>query len=683
MSHRERGLVMYCSSNGKRRVCVQVILLAIAVCILLVSSASAPSAESREIELKTKIVSATVYGGKAHVTRSGEVDVKTGMYRIVCDDLPKGFIESSLQVEGAGAAAARIIGIDLERREKQKITTPRFTELNEKFKQLKLQYTELKIKQEALKDRKELMSSISRFSLDKAQDQLARETFSVEDWKVLLDFFEGEKMKTDARIESVSRDLKKLYGEMQWVKSELEAMQVDEGSGKSVVVDCEVTSPGKLTFDIAYLVPNANWKPEYTVRYLERDELIELTYNASIWQSTGEGWEDVSVLLSTAQPHIGAAPPELVPYYLTLSGMGGRITGRVADAATGEPLPYANVVIVDTKKGGMSLSDGSYVIIDVPEGSYRVKAMMMGYKPVEWGNVVVHAGRPAVVNFELQEAIVGRTHEIVVEAEMPRVEVGESEAAHRVRGDDYYVRGGRSGEVVQQITPPPVLYMQADVTSSEFAANLQIIKPIDLETGAEPKRSLVVREKIPGRFSLYGVPRISENIFVEGTFTNTLRVPLLAGMSDVYVETVPEGGINPVSNFVGKEGIDPVAEGQDFTLHLGIDQNIKVVHKLDKKEQLSKSGKKTAKTRYHYVITIESFKKETIDVRLVDRIPVSTIKEVKLDDVDILPAPSEQREDGILVWNVNVSPGEKEEIRISYTVEFPGDWPVHYFNLTE
>lgn len=670
-------------SKGKGRILIQAALFCITACMIISLGSPAPAAESREIELETKIVSATVYGGKAHVTRSGEVDVKTGMCRIICDDLPKGFIESSIQVEGAGAAAARIIGIDIERREKQKITTPRFTELNEKFKQLKLQYTNLEINQEALRNRKELMSSISRFSLDKAQDQLARETFSVEDWKVLLDFFEGEKVDTEERFESISQDLKKLYAEMQWVKSELEAMQVDESSGKSVVVDCEVTSPGRLTFDIAYLVPNANWKPEYTVRYLERDGLIELTYNARIWQSTGEDWEDVSVLLSTAQPHIGAAPPELAPHYLTLGAMGGRITGRVVDATTGEPLPYANVAVIGTKKGGMSGYDGSYSITDVLEGAYSVKAMMMGYKPVEWDNVVVHAGRPAVVNFELQETIVGRTEEIVVEAEMQAFDVVESEPAQRVRGDDYYVRGGRSGEVVQQITPPPVLYMQAEVTSSEFAANLQIKKPIDLETGAEPKRSLVVREKLPGRFSLYCVPRVSENIFVEGTFTNTLRMPLLAGMSDVYVETVPEGGVNPVSNFVGKESIDPVAEGQDFTLHLGIDQDIKVVHKLDRKEQLSKSGGKTAKMRYHYVITVESYRKETVDVRLVDRIPVSTIKEVKLNDVDILPAPSEQREDGILSWDVNVSPGEKKEIRISYTIEFPGDWPVNYFNLTE
>jgi hypothetical protein len=609
--------------------------------------------------------------------------VRGGSYRFVCEDLPKGFIESSLRVEGTGSAAVKIIGIDLERREKPADVSPRFAEMNTKMAELRRRYAELKIKHDAVGARKELAASIGDFSLEKAQDQLARETFSVQDWQVLLDFYEKEKAETEGRLEELSRELRKRYKEIEWMQSELEAMRVPQDVVKAVVVDCDVTAPGTLRFDISYIVSNAGWKPEYTTRYLERDGMIELTYNARIQQSTGEDWDDVSVLLSTAKPHIGAAPPDLSPHYLLLGTMGGRITGRVYDAKTGDPLPYANVVVVGTKQGGMTRSDGRYTIQDVPAGRYRVKAMMMGYRPVEWSNVVVHGGRPTETNFELESTIIGMTQEIVVEAEVEQVDVSESKVSHRTSGDELHVRGGRSGEVEHQIKPPTVLYMQADVTSSEFAANLQIQRPLDLETGAEPKRSLVVREKLPGSYTLYGVPRKSENVFVEGTFKNTIGIPLLAGQSEVYVETAPAPGANPVSNFVGRETIDPVADGQEFTLHLGVDQDIRIEHKLDRKERLSKSGKKTAKIRYRYVITIENFKEEPAEIRIMDRLPVSMLKEVKVEDVDIVPAPVEEGEDGILVWKVGVDPGATKKIRVAYTIAFPGDWSEDDFNLVD
>ncbi len=159
----------------------------------------------------------------------------------------------------------------------------------------------------------------------------------------------------------------------------------------------------------------------------------------------------------------------------------GRITGTVRDSKTGEALPYANVVVVGTKMGGMTLTDGSFTIVGVSVGTYTVKAMMMGYKSDEKTGVRIDAGQRLELNFSLEVTIVGKTQEIIVEADLPQIEVTSSEVWHRVTrdealelpvddvteaialksgivktGDDLHVRGGRGGEVQFQIDGVPV-----------------------------------------------------------------------------------------------------------------------------------------------------------------------------------------------------------------------------------
>ena len=141
----------------------------------------------------------------------------------------------------------------------------------------------------------------------------------------------------------------------------------------------------------------------------------------------------------------------------------------------------------------------------------------------------------------------------------------------------------------------------------------------------------------------------------------------------------PGGGT--ISTFVGRQAIPAVAADGTFMLALGADQDLKVTHKLEKREYVEKEGKKYTKIRYSYLITLENFKKETAAVVLQDRIPVPVEKEIKVDDVDIEPKPDERRDDGILTWNLSPAPGGKIEIHLAYTIVFPGDWPEAMLDL--
>ena len=61
-----------------------------------------------------------------------------------------------------------------------------------------------------------------------------------------------------------------------------------------------------------YLVDAASWRPQYKLRAGKTaKEPVQLEYLAAVVQHTGEDWSNVKLVLSTAQPMLNAAPPDL------------------------------------------------------------------------------------------------------------------------------------------------------------------------------------------------------------------------------------------------------------------------------------------------------------------------------------------------------------------------------------
>ncbi|MCH7547976.1 MAG: von Willebrand factor type A domain-containing protein [Candidatus Krumholzibacteriota bacterium] len=106
-----------------------------------------------------------------------------------------------------------------------------------------------------------------------------------------------------------------------------------------------------------------------------------------------------------------------------LAGENGTVKGRVIADSSQAPLAYANVILVGTNLGALSDADGKFTINNVPPGTYTVKVMMMGFKSIEMGSVVVVSGAAVEVNFALHKTIVAKTQDIVVTADKPLVEV--------------------------------------------------------------------------------------------------------------------------------------------------------------------------------------------------------------------------------------------------------------------
>lgn len=185
----------------------------------------------------------------------------------------------------------------------------------------------------------------------------------------------------------------------------------------------------------------------------------------------------------------------------------GKISGRITDA-TGEALPFVNIIVMGTNYGAASDIDGYYSILNIPPGTYEVKASAIGYNSTIVKNVQVSIDLTTNVDLTLTETSVSLSEDVVVIAtkpliqkdltastavvgadlikELPVTDLGDVLALQAgiviSPGGGIHVRGGRSGQVAYQIDGVPVT--DSYDGSSVVEVNQNAVKEMQVISGA-------------------------------------------------------------------------------------------------------------------------------------------------------------------------------------------------------
>ena len=121
----------------------------------------------------------------------------------------------------------------------------------------------------------------------------------------------------------------------------------------------------------------------------------------------------------------------------------GKLSGKVLDKETGDPLIGANVKVDGTDRGAATNIEGEYVILNVPIGNLTVVASYIGYEDVTIKNVFVRSNETTRLDFELtSEAF--NVGEVEIVAERPvidKVGTNTSQVATQEQLEKLPVRG--------------------------------------------------------------------------------------------------------------------------------------------------------------------------------------------------------------------------------------------------
>ena len=138
-------------------------------------------------------------------------------------------------------------------------------------------------------------------------------------------------------------------------------------------------------------------------------------------------------LLSAASRFvIGAALLALAPL---ASAQTGKVSGRVVDAVTSEPLFGVAVLVGESGRGAATNADGYYDVVGVRPGTYDVRVSYVGYAPQTVEGVRVRIDQTTALDVALaEEQIEGQG--IVVQATRPLVQRDRTSSESSVSAED-------------------------------------------------------------------------------------------------------------------------------------------------------------------------------------------------------------------------------------------------------
>lgn len=158
------------------------------------------------------------------------------------------------------------------------------------------------------------------------------------------------------------------------------------------------------------------------------------------------------------------------------------------------------------------------------------------------------------------------------------------------------------------------------------------------------------------------VPEVSLNAVRTARIKNGDQRPILPGKVALFVDGA----------FIGTSEFGFVAPGETFSTFLGVHDRIKLERTIDRKRSSIDKKGKTTRITVSFLVTAENLSDEVAELELGDRVPVSQIEDIEVDDVK-LPEGAKRERDGIVRWTASLAAKKKSTWRIEYKLEYPTD----------
>ncbi|WP_405212093.1 mucoidy inhibitor MuiA family protein [Dokdonia sp. Asnod2-E02] len=632
-------------------------LTLLASLLLLVNYAFAKAYSNPLRPTPSKISKVTVYLSGAQVERSSQVTIAPGTTSILFDNLSNDVNENSIQISGLDNASILSINFGInyltEKRNSAQIDSLNTlkTSLEVKILKLNSKMSGLSKEEEVISANQRLGGTSKELDISKVKELSTYYRTRVTEIKNAIVDAQLEKSKIQKHI----RDIEKQFAELN---------VTEEKSKGQITLKLSSEETTTLNLILKYNVREAGWYPEYDIKATGTDAPLDVSYKAHLYQKTSEDWDNVQLVLSTGDPNTNNIKPTVDTKHLRFVNRSYRnnstttraynykynpniktISGIVTE--DNGPLPGANVIVKGTSNGTQTDFDGKYTI-QVNEG----ETLMFSFVGFSTTEIPIHA---SIINANLEAD--NQLDEVIVTAQgMKRKRsvlgyaVSEVKELFSSSSDDVKIRGYSS-------IPTATGDIKTEgITNTKFEIN----KPYSIDSDGDVTVIEIDSFMIPASYEYYVAPAINENVFLTASIKDWINYSLLPGEANVYFE----------GSFSGKTYLNPLETTEKLSISLGIDPNLIVKRKeLDNFKSKSLIGSQRIINK-EYEVVVKNNKSKPVTVKVVDRVPISQNKEIKVGKIVTGDALYDE-DTGILEWTLTLSPASSNSKQFSYELKYP------------
>jgi uncharacterized protein (TIGR02231 family) len=207
-------------------------------------------------------------------------------------------------------------------------------------------------------------------------------------------------------------------------------------------------------------------------------------------------------------------------------------------------------------------------------------------------------------------------------------------------------------------------YAQAQTQDLGPATLFKIARKQSIPSDDQAHRVAISSGSHPAELSLVVVPRLSPAGFIEAKIKYQGEQPLLPGPAQLFRD----------SDLAGQAYLSYTAPGEELTLGFGQDERIKAERKRQKQSKGNK-GWVAAKDQiqYAWAIKVSNFHQGPRTVEVREQLPRSRQDAIKVTATQLepKPLPEDANKPGLLVWRLDLKPGESQDLKLGYEVKWP------------
>ncbi|QNA43742.1 DUF4139 domain-containing protein [Lacibacter sediminis] len=264
----------------------------------------------KRVPVETKMDQVTVFMKGAQVKRTVKQSISAGKQEIVFTGISTDIEKQSVQVKADGRLTILSVRVqrdylkEQEVSEEIKTTQEKFSQLNDKISLTSKVLEVFKQEESMLIKNQQIAGSTVTLKPDELRQSLDFQ-------RARLTEVLKQQLLLQKEIEEMNKDRNKLLNQLTEMSRKIDL------STNEIVVLADVKETATVPFEITYLVQKAGWYPTYNIRVKDVVSKLQLEMNANVYQTSGENWNNIKLVLSTGNPNDNNTKPLVNPWFIS------------------------------------------------------------------------------------------------------------------------------------------------------------------------------------------------------------------------------------------------------------------------------------------------------------------------------------------------------------------------------